>query len=614
MKNKELYDKWSERITKAEKAYKPYHDLIKEIREYYKGEKRNRKDNIFWSSIETLKPFLYFKTPEPYVERKERTNNPVEAVACKILEKALKWDLEQFDFDSVIKYMRNDYLLSGLGLVYEKYCPTFKKVSTGIMTFDIMEVQEITIKDSEVVETQYIDPEKLIADSEKVGIWEDCTWVARKIDMTKREVMEQFDKKDADFEGEEDSDEKNTVVYEVWDKNTRQVLYFSKDFKGKMLKIVEDVLSLEGFFPFPKPIMTSCTNNSIIPVPDYSQIKPLLDELDGLTKRSELIVKAIKVTGCYDSSFSRLADILEKDVSLVPVSDFDRLKENGGIAGVVDFMPIAQYVDALQALSTRRAELVQAIYEITGVSDVMRGNSDPYETATAVNQKTNFGTLRNQDRQNDMQRFITELLQIKAEIICEQFSPETLVQFAKGENPEVIAQAIDLLKQEKLRGMVLGIETDSTFNQEGESLKMVETIRVITEMIKSAFDMVSAQPLLLPLYRQMLGGLIATMPNARQFENAVEDVFNKIQQELSQPKEPQPDTEMIKIEKDYEIKKEQNQIKAEELELKKVAEANKTALAHKEMDAQIALKEKEIAIDGATNENITTGYAGALYV
>lgn len=614
MKNKELYDKWAERITKAENAYKPYHDLIKEIREYYKGEKKNRKDNIFWSSIETLKPFLYFKTPEPYVERKERTNNPVEAVACKILEKALKWDLEQFDFDSVIKYMRNDYLLSGLGLVYEKYCPTFKKVSTGIMTSDIMEVQEITIKDSEVVETQYIDPEKLIADSEKVGIWEDCTWVARKIDMTKREVMEQFDKKDADFDGEEDSDEKNTVVYEIWDKNTRRILYFSKDFKGEMLKVVEDVLSLEGFFPFPKPIMTSCTNNSIIPVPDYSQIKPLLDELDGLTNRSELIVKAIKVTGCYDSSFSRLADVLEKDVSLVPVADFDRLKENGGIAGVIDFMPIAQYIDALQALSTRRAELVQAIYEITGVSDVMRGNSDPYETATAVNQKTNFGTLRNQDRQNDMQRFITELLQIKAEIICEQFSPETLIQFAKGENPEVIAQAIDLLKQEKLRGMVLGIETDSTFNQEGESLKMVETIRVITEMIKSAFDMVSAQPLLLPLYRQMLGGLIATMPNARQFENAVEDVFNKIQQELSQPKQPQPDAEMIKIEKDYEIKKEQNQIKAEELELKKVAEANKTALAHKEMDAQIALKEKELAIDGATNENITTGYAGALYV
>lgn len=614
MENKELYERWAERISKAEKAYGDYHKLVKEIREYYKGEIKGRKDNIFWSSIETLKPFLYFKTPEPYVERKEGIHSPVEAVACKILANALKWDLEQFDFDSVIKYMRNDYLLSGLGLVYEKYCPTFKTISTGVMTPDIMEVQEITVKAGEVVETQYIDPEKLIADSEKVGIWEDCTWVARKIDMTKREVMEQFGKKAEELSGEEESDEKNTVVYEIWDKNTKTILYFSKDFKGEMLKVVDDVLGLKGFFPFPKPIMTSCTNNSIIPVPDYSQVKPLMDELDGLTQRSRLIVKAIKVTGAYDSSFSRLADILEREVSLVPLPDFDKLKEAGGLAGVVDFMPIAQYVDALQALSARRAEVIQAIYEITGVSDVMRGNSDPYETATAVNQKTNFGTLRNQDRQNDMQRFITELLQIKAEIICEQFSPETLAQFVKDEDPRIVMQAIDLLKHEKLRGMVLGIETDSTFNQEGQSMKLVESIRVITDMIKSAFAVVTEQPLLLPLYQQMTSALVATMPNARQFEKTINDVFGKIHQQISQPKQPQPSPELIKIEKDFEIKKEQNQLKSRELDIKEQSEINKTTLAHKEMDAQIALKERELDLEGRTNENITTGYAGALYV
>ena len=34
--------------------------------------------------------FLYFKTPEPYVERKEKTADPIQIVACKILEKALK--------------------------------------------------------------------------------------------------------------------------------------------------------------------------------------------------------------------------------------------------------------------------------------------------------------------------------------------------------------------------------------------------------------------------------------------------------------------------------------------------------------------------------------------
>lgn len=613
MENKELYDKWKDRIAKAEKAYQNYHDLVKEIREYYKGEKSKNKDNIYWSSIETLKPFLYFKKPEPYVERKQRTTNPVEAVACKILANALKWNLEQFDFDSVIKYMRNDYLLSGLGLVYEKYCPKFKTISTGVMTPDIMEVQEITVKAGEVVETQYIDPEKLIADSEKVGIWEDCTWVARKIDMTKREVMEQFDKNNEDLDGEEESDEKNTIVYEIWDKASRQILYFSKDFNGEMLKVVDDVFGLKDFFPFPRPIMTSCTNNSIIPVPDYSQIKPLLDELDGLTTRTRLIMKAIKVSGCYDSAFSKLEDIFDKDVTLVSISDFDRLKEAGGLAGVIDFIPIQQYVVALQALAQRRAELVQAIYEITGVSDVMRGNSDPYETATAVTKKTNFGTLRNQDRQNDMQRFITELLQIKAEIICEQFSEETLMQFAGDEDPRVVMQAVDLLKQERLRGMVLGIETDSTFNQEAESMKMVESIRVISEMIKSAFDVVSAQPLLLGLYRQMMGSLVATMPNARQFEKTIEDVFAKVEQQLAQPKEPQPNPELIKIQNDFEIKKEQNRLKAEELVLKKQMEDNKLMLTNKEMDAQVALKQEELRLKGATNENLSTGYVGGFY-
>ena len=38
-------------------------------------------------------------------------------------EKALAWDIKQFDFDSVIKYARNDFLLSGMAgkFPYLKY-------------------------------------------------------------------------------------------------------------------------------------------------------------------------------------------------------------------------------------------------------------------------------------------------------------------------------------------------------------------------------------------------------------------------------------------------------------------------------------------------------------
>ena len=150
MSEAEKVKQWHERITKAEKEYEPFHDLIKETREYYKNESKKNKHSIFWASVETMKPFLYFKQPRPYVDRKEKTSDPAEMVACKIIEKALAWDLAQFDFDSVIKYVRNDFLISGMGLAEEKYEAEFE---------DIVENGDLLpLKKSEKVVTSYIDP------------------------------------------------------------------------------------------------------------------------------------------------------------------------------------------------------------------------------------------------------------------------------------------------------------------------------------------------------------------------------------------------------------------------------------------------------------------------
>jgi hypothetical protein len=615
----EKIERWLKKIEAAEKKYEDYHKLVEDIRGYYKNDKKKNKQNIFWASVETLKPFLYFKQPKVYVERKEKVSDPVQSTACQILEKALEWNIGQFDFDGVIKYARNDYLLSGMGLLYEKYEPTFTKIEQEIVSENGIEITQAEILDSEQVNTVYIDPVDFIADSEKVGIWEDVTWVARKIHMTKKEVVEQFGEQVREFFVETDDEEdlqKNTVVYEIWDKTSRSIKYICKDYELDFLKETGDLLKLQGFFPMPKPIMATTTSDSIVPVPDYSEIKPMLDELDGITERMKKTMQAIKVSGCYDNSFSQLGNILNKDVTLVSINDFTKLKENGGIAGVIDFMPIAQYIQSLEALAQRKAELVTQIYEVTGVSDIMRGNSDPNETATAVTKKTNFGTLRNQDRQNDMQRFITDLLKIKAEIICEQFAPETLANFVKNVNPQIAMAAIELLKTDKMRGMLLGIETDSSFNQSEEAQKVNDAVTLIHTMVTNAFQVVSAQPLLLPLYRQMIETVVVTLPNARQYEPVIDEVFNKIQQQLSEPQPEQPDPEILKVQQqgqknqqDFAIKQEQNRIKQEELALKKQIEDNKILLTNKEMELQAQLKQEEIQQKADINANITTGFA-----
>lgn len=619
MNSKKLYEKWVARIDKAEKEYNDYHELIKEIRQYYKNECNKNKSNLFWSSIETLKPFLYFKAPKVYVDRKNKNSDPVEARAAQMLEKAIEWDLEQFDFDSVIKYARNDYLLSGCGVLIEKYVPTFKQIAD-------IEGNVVDVVDSEKIETVYIDPVDFIADAEKVGIWENCTWVARVIDMTKREVASQFGKKISDAMEEDDTKEnKNTKVYEIYDKQNKKILYICKLYINEVLKEVE-LPDLAYVLPMPKPIYTTQTNDSLIPVPDYVEIKSLLSELDGINNRMRLTMQALKISGCYDNAFPELANILDKDVTLVSLSDFDKLKEAGGIAGAIDFMPIQQYIDALAALAQQRQDVTAQIYEITGVSDIMRGNSDPNETATAVMKKTNFGTLRNQDRQNDMQRFITDLLKIKAEMICEMFQDETLLQFA-GVVDETTLGALQLLRQDKTRNLIIGIETDTSFNQDNVAEKTLEAVKIVNDFVTQAFQVVSAQPALLPLYKQMIESAIITLPTTRQFEAVLDEVFNKIAQDLAQPEQPdakQQETQakmqaemaknQIQAQKnanDLAIKQEQNQIKREELAQKAQVDNEKLALTNKEMDAQIALKEAELAIKGNTNENVTTGFVGA---
>lgn len=576
LSQKELYDEWLDKIKTAEGRYSDYYKLISEIREYYRNDRKKNKQNIFWSSIETMKPFLYFKQPKPFIVRNNKKSDKVETTACKILERALAWDMRQFDFDSVIKYARNDFLLSGMGILWEQYRPTFQYIG------------DIIVKENEQVDTVYISPTDFLMDTEKVNVWEDVEWIARKTYLTYDELVYCFGEEVVNTFVISPDVVKGICVYEIWDKKTKRIYYLSPECYGHFLRVKEDTLHLSGFFPIPKPIMSTLSNDGIIPVPDYVEIKSLLEELDGVNERMRLLMQAIKVSGCYDNSFPVLANILNKDVTLVSVSDFDSLREVGGLKGILDFVPIEQYVTALQVLAERRKILIEAIYEVTGVSDIMRGNSSDKDTATAVMQKTNFGTLRNQDRQNDMQRFIRDLLKIKAEIICEQFSPEKLASFVSlNENisEEVINNAIKLLKTEKIREMTIEVETDASFNQAQEEEKILQVLQHIHTTINQAFAIVSQQPALLPLYRQMIEAAVATIPNARQFEGVMEDVFTNISNELNKPVQPNPvlQNDMIKLEQqkinqDFIIKKEQNQLKREELELKKITEQNKINL------------------------------------
>ena len=93
---------------------------------------------------------------------------------------------------------------------------------------------------------------------------------------------------------------------------------------------------------------------------------------------------------------------------------------------------IAQTVTALVAL---RKEVISDIYQIMGLSDIMRGATDPDETLGAQQLKTQYGSTRIRDKQYEMVRVARDLVCIIVEIIAEKFKPETIIRMSQTQLP-----------------------------------------------------------------------------------------------------------------------------------------------------------------------------------
>ena len=92
----------------------------------------------------------------------------------------------------------------------------------------------------------------------------------------------------------------------------------------------------------------------------------------------------------------------------------------------------------------QRDVVKQTIYEITGISDILRGATNPHETASAQNIKASWGSQRIQRFQGDVGRYCRDLFRMFAEIIVSKFDWEYLKQITSMDfapepvNPEEV--------------------------------------------------------------------------------------------------------------------------------------------------------------------------------
>jgi hypothetical protein len=453
-------DKWCKR---GRKLYKRYKDVRSP------REEAVTRLNILWSNVQTRLPALYARDPKPEVERRFKDKDPVGRNVAEILERSLDYTISHCNpFGRVMRQAILDYELPGRGTVWVRYLPHFHKISlnepvSGATEGEQTEGEEVT-NDAEDEGEEELHYEETLVD---YVYWEDFghTWARtwdevratwRIVYLTRDELKERFGKKAKDVpldwspksltDNKIRMDQKKAIVYEIWDKQEHEVLWLVKN-HPTVLDKKDDPLGLEQFFPCPPPLFANLAADELIPVPNFTFYQDQAMEIDELSTRIAAIGKALKVAGIYDSSAAGIDRLLAEGTEnqLIPVEGWAALAGKGGLKGTIELLPLKEIAEALGYLREQRLMMIDDVYQITGMSDIIRGMGEPNETATAQQIKGQFAVLRLTDAQQEVQRFARDTIRIMAQIIA-GYDIETLKKIS-GVKLLTQAEKVQLLGQ-----------------------------------------------------------------------------------------------------------------------------------------------------------------------
>jgi hypothetical protein len=427
------FKRWMDEIEATKKIFREYQDRCKRIIKIYKDDrkrtdafdeaKQSHKLNILWSNIQTLQPALYSQTPTPNVSRRFLDRDPTSRAAAMMLERNLRTAQELCDFDYVMRRVRDDYLLCARGVDWVRFAPEMGKVpmrepvtqveleGTGQSVFRPLRggepIPADQVKEDEEGLYYESDPEEQILAyglaldhvvwsdflHEPVNDWSKVNWAAKRVLMKRPQLIKTFGdqigrkvKLNKTYNGKQadeySSDEKKKAdcaeVWEVWDKGRREVLWVSDGYEDAPIKRQQDPLKLTGFFPFPRPLFGTLTTDSLIPVPDYALYQDQAQQIDQITDRIRLLIKALRVVGMYNAEASDLSRLLgEADENeMIPVENWMAFAQSGGLKTNIDWLPIEQIQVVLNGLFQARSQLKQDLYEVTGISVCARYAED----------------------------------------------------------------------------------------------------------------------------------------------------------------------------------------------------------------------------------------------
>src|SRR6185369_9066034 len=627
--------KWVEAIASYEREFKKWENRAEKIIKIYRdfdsnADNRNTQAvnfNILWSNIQTLLPAVFSRLPKPDVSRRYRDTDPVGRVAALLLERALSFEVDHYpDYGAAMENCVRDRFLGGRGLAWVRYEPHIVALpgepEDGLQVTDDADagvegeqIEEIEYECCPVDYVHWKDFGHVVART-----WEEVPAVWRKVYMNRDALIKRFGeeiayripldtKPDAinngNFTQNSSQDAKSQAcIYEIWDKENQKAIWFSKTLK-QIIDERPDPLKLECFFPCPRPLYATLTSDTLIPVPDYKQYQDQAQQLNKLAVRIDGLIKMLVVKGVYDAAIPELARLFKEagNGDLIPVKSFQNFSEKAGLKGSIDLFDIAPIVAALNEAYQAMEAVKNEIYELMGISDIVRGSSDPQETYGAQKLKGQYGSMRLRSNQEAVVKFATELLQIKAQIICKHFQPENFLKIAAADqiqptDQQMIPQAIQLLMGDRamnpevetregpLMGFRIEVSSDSMvqMNEEQEKNDRVQFLGAVSGFLRDAMAAVQQAPQLAPLSALLLKYGVSGFKVGKTVEGAIDQMIDQLTQEAQNP-QPKPSKEEMAAQASMQQEQQKAQLQAM-LKDREIQAEKELELARQQFQAQ----------------------------
>ncbi len=525
-------EKWSREFAAAKKWLQPLKEQAKKIEAIIRDERDvdamlgESRWNLFAANRETKSAMLYGRPPRVSVERRfSDEGDDVARVAADITTRLLNTDIERTSdgFATALGLALLDRLDCGWSMVRERYVVEWEDVAEtpAKMGVDPQTGQPIEVapavpagkrKRLEDVETDYVH----LNDQ----LWQPCRnhhsmgWWAQLTQQSKDDVTERWG-----------ADVAAAVPY------TGKPPVMSDQYDGQ----------------------AGAEWNVIA--------QDLYTELNVVTTRIKKIMeKGIRVTGVYAKQYGELADMLESsgDGVLLPVDNWAGLSGEGGLANAVFFFPTQEMVQCVMQLRDYRRELIDAIAQVTGMSDIMRGEATQAgATATEQRVKTRMGSVRMQAMQDDFARFASEAQRIRAQLMAKFFDEQTIAQRSNAQflaDQQLVPQAIQLIKSPAFSQYRIEVKSESVSLADFAATKAekFEAAGALAQVFQMGAALQPMGPAAMPFVFKMAKSLIAGMRGTSDMESAFDEAVKMAEQQAQQaaqqgpPPNPQQEAEKAK--------------------------------------------------------------------